>query len=162
MLRNLLKGSHITKNMRAAKKQTVVKPSPFRINIFKDKKDPVLKPDSEYPIWLFELMYPNLTMSQREGNWMMDEGYEPRENEMKSYRKLLQRYKLKHQNKKAVAKTAVFDDDRDFDDDHIDPNYDGGYGTDKRPYDIHRGQKPMYENLEVDVLEDDEIDYIEE
>lgn len=143
------------KNMRAPKKQ-VVKASPFRINILKEGKDPEIKPDSEYPIWLYEMTIPNLNLDEKEGNWLIDNNSEPQEREMKSYRKLIRRYKLKYSNLKTITKNSDFDDDRQFHDDFNDVHYDGGYGSDQRPYDIHRGQKVQYydENEEYDDSDD--------
>ena len=44
--------------IRFASKKQQVKPTSDIVNIYKDKKEPKLKKDEEYPIWLFELCYP--------------------------------------------------------------------------------------------------------
>lgn len=157
-MQNLFRKKNLfLKNIRAPKKQ-VVKASQFRINILKEGKDPILKPDSEYPIWLHELTIPNLNLSEKEGNWLIPNSVNPEERDMKSYRKLIRRYKMKYSNYKTNTKLSEFDDDKRFHDDFNDPEIDGGYGSDQRPYDIHRGEKPQYydENMEYD---EDSEDY---
>ena len=52
LLRNKLFKDNLIRN----KKKGKIAPSKFIVNIYKEKEDPVLKPDHEYPLWLFHLV----------------------------------------------------------------------------------------------------------
>ena len=63
-----------------------------------------IKPNSEYPLWLWDHLAPVSAYQTRMNVWSMNvEGFEPEESEVKGFMRQIKKNNLKYQNAKKVT-----------------------------------------------------------